>query len=532
MSSFSLKNNLTIDNNKYFNWLNYSGHTRYNIIGLNTSDNLIISPPNNIYIQNGTNGNYTFINNLKITDTLTSNTDINISKNKFISTKYTNGSSDGFIGLSSSDTTSGSSRVILYGSNHSFYPGNTHIYSGNNTSSSINFYNGTSNSLAISNNIVSLYNVTQFSDTTATIGNIILFNNTTNSTSATTGCMLVNGGIGIKGNLSIDGSILYNNTTSSTNVTTGSFVLSGGLSISNTDIATSVSSGGAVSIAGGIAIGQNALLGGNAVLYNNSSTNSTSSFNANLVVYGGAGINDAVYLRTDNSQINIAPVNNDNPTSILFYKNNNFLGNYWKVGRSDGNFVITTESNTNGILVLTTAGNVSINGNCKSGTGTLGPFVMLQTQFIDINVNDYSGYTSSNTILFTEPGNPGINGAIGNVNGFGNGTLSDGSNDSMSWNYARLVMRGSSLYTATSSSNILLTSFIVNSSSGNMYTQANFTVSDSGSNNGYSTWISPWISTTTLNTIQSIGVKAVAITTGSSTTGYVRVGPTYLQFKN
>jgi hypothetical protein len=65
-----------------------------------------------------------------------------------------------------------------------------------------------------------------------------------------------------------------------------------------------------------------------------------------------------------------------------------------------------------------------------------------------------------------------------------------------------------------------------------MYTQANFNVSDSGSDNGYTTWISPWISTTTLNTIQSIGVKAVGITSGSSTTGYVRIGPTYLQFKN
>jgi hypothetical protein len=220
---------------------------------------------------------------------------------------------------------------------------------------------------------------------------------------------------------------------------------------------------------------------------------------------------------------------------------------------SSGAFVINgglSISNTTNSLSITSGGALSIaggasinkdvrvgnnlyaNNNVVSGTGTLGPFVMLQTQFIDVNVNNYSGYTSSNTILFTEPGNPGINGAIGNINGFGNGTLSDGSNDSMSWNYARLVMRGSSLYTGSSRSNILLTSFIVNSSSGNMYTQANFNVSDSGSDNGYTTWISPWISTTTLNTIQSIGVKAVSITSGSSTTGYVRIGPTYLQFKN
>lgn len=220
---------------------------------------------------------------------------------------------------------------------------------------------------------------------------------------------------------------------------------------------------------------------------------------------------------------------------------------------SSGSFVISgglSVSNTSNSLSVTSGGalsiaggasinkdvrvgnNIYVNNNIVSGTGTLGPFVILQTNYIDVNVTTDIGYTSSNTVLFMEPGNPGINGAIGHINGFGSSKVSDGSNDNMSWNYARLVMRGSSLYTGNSSSNISLTSFIVNSSSGSMYTQSNFSVSDNGSNNGYSTWISPWISTTTLNTIQSIGVKAVAITTGSSTTGYVRIGPTYLQFKN
>lgn len=220
---------------------------------------------------------------------------------------------------------------------------------------------------------------------------------------------------------------------------------------------------------------------------------------------------------------------------------------------SSGSFLISgglSISNTSNSLSITSGGalsiaggasinkdvrvgnNIYVNNNIVSGTGTLGPFFILQTNYIDINVNSNSGYTSSNTIVFMEPGNPGINGAIGSSNGFGSNTLSDGSNDSMSWNYARLVMRGSSLYTGNSSSNILLTSFIVNSSNGSMYTQSSFNVSDNGSNNGYSTWISPWISTTTLNTIQSIGIKATAITSGSSTTGDVRIGPTYLQFKN
>lgn len=175
---------------------------------------------------------------------------------------------------------------------------------------------------------------------------------------------------------------------------------------------------------------------------------------------------------------------------------------------------------------------VYVNNNVISGGGTLGHIIMLQTTFTDVTVGSFAGYTSSNTVLYREPGNPGINGAIGSVNGFGSGNLSDGSNDNMSWNYARLVIRGSSLYTNDSSSNITLTPFIVQSTTGTMYTQSTFNVTDNGSNNGYSTWISPWINTTYLNDIQSIGVKAIYITTGNTlTTGNVRIGPSYLQFK-
>jgi hypothetical protein len=175
---------------------------------------------------------------------------------------------------------------------------------------------------------------------------------------------------------------------------------------------------------------------------------------------------------------------------------------------------------------------IYVNNNVISGSGTLGHIIMLQTAFVDVTVGSFVGYTASNTILFREPGNPGINGAIGSVSGFGSGNLSDGSNDNISWNYARLVIRGSSLYTGNSSSNIVLSPFIVQSTTGTMYTQSTFNVTDNGSDNGYSTWISPWINTTAINDIQSIGIKASFITTGNSiTTGNVRIGPSYLQFK-
>jgi hypothetical protein len=176
------------------------------------------------------------------------------------------------------------------------------------------------------------------------------------------------------------------------------------------------------------------------------------------------------------------------------------------------------------------AGNVYA-GNVKSAAGTLGPFIMLQHGFVDATVGNYSAYDAVNTVLFTESGNPGTMSAIGFSNGFGQ--LSDGSNENMSWNYARLVIRGCSLNTGDSSATVTLLPTLINSSTGDVTTQGSFTVTDNGSNKGYTTWISPWFSTTTLSTIQSLGVKvhALSVSGTSNTSGNVRIGSTYLQFK-
>lgn len=83
---------------------------------------------------------------------------------------------------------------------------------------------------------------------------------TTQSTSTTSGALVVDGGLGIAKNLSVGGSLNVQNglqittTTPSTSSSSGAFLLSGGLGISHTTDATSYTSGGALSIAGGVAI--------------------------------------------------------------------------------------------------------------------------------------------------------------------------------------------------------------------------------------------------------------------------------------
>jgi hypothetical protein len=201
-------------------------------------------------------------------------------------------------------------------------------------------------------------------------------------------------------------------------------------------------------------------------------------------------------------------------------------GSMGAAGITAGTLYSTNATATNATIASVSSTNITTS-NIHTDAGTLGPFIMLQQRYTDVTAGSFAGFTSSNTIVFSEDGNPGINSSIGFSNGFGR--LSDGSNDGMTWNYARLVMRGVSLNTGTSNASVVLQPFAVQSSTGVVTTQSSFTATDNGSDRGYTTWISPWFSTNIVNDIQSLGIKALTI--NGATGGNVRIGTTYLQFK-
>ena len=229
----------------------------------------------------------------------------------------------------------------------------------------------------------------------------------------------------------------------------------------------------------------------------------------------------------------------DNITGTNLKLTNGIIDTITNTNFMSNNITGTNLKLTNGIIDNITGTNLHIttisSGNIYSGAGILGPTFLLQNNYVDVTVGTFninSNFTSSNTVLFIEPGNPGIYGAIGNDNGFGTGILTNTSNDSIQWNYARLIIRGVSLNTYTTGSSITLQPFILEGISGIMNTQNNFNVVDSGSDYGYSTWISPWFSTNNVNKLQSLGIQVLYITNGNMLTGNVRIGPTYLQFKS
>ncbi len=75
------------------------------------------------------------------------------------------------------------------------------------------------------------------------------------------------------------------NTTPSSNASTGGLVISGGLSISQTSDATNISNGGAMTVSGGVSIAKNLYVGGNIISSNVGSTSASANF-GQISVFG------------------------------------------------------------------------------------------------------------------------------------------------------------------------------------------------------------------------------------------------------
>jgi hypothetical protein len=404
-SSYNFKDNLAIQNNRYLKWLDKTGTSRANIVVLDDNDNLKINGGfGDIYINstsgnsatllnaNGNMGNVVIGTKLGVGFNSTSNigADVTLKKGGFIGTDSTLGSRNGFLGISAADalTNDAGSRILLYGNDYTNgNSGKLEFFTGYTTSGNFNVYtendslkfqilqNGTLNVMpdGVTSRLV-------INDVLSTVTNDLVISSTTESYNASSGALQIKGGIGISGNLYVDGTISLNSATGninfdstqlSTSYTTGAIFLSGGLAISTTVNASSHTSGGALSIAGGAAIGKSVYIGGK--LYVMDTSIPTSSQTGSVVLYGGVGVNGSVYLRTnDSSQIKLAPMTDGNETSITFYSKNNFTqtsdsGSLWKFGQNvnsigSGNFSINNSAFGDTITILYN-GQTTINGN-------------------------------------------------------------------------------------------------------------------------------------------------------------------------
>lgn len=408
-TSYNFKDNLTIDNNKYLKWLDVTGITRSNVIALDTANNVNLNSANgDVYINSNNGGSHSFINannsrsvivasNLGVGFQSTANVSatLTIAKNGFIGTNTMIGTSDGYLGIAGSHSMSSSSgsQVMLWGNNATTgFAGKVEVHAGNTSTGSINFYTGNdslkqqilpSGTVMFSPDGATSRMVIE--DNQSMFTNDVILASTTASTGASSGALVVNGGIGVLGNCFVDGTLSINSVTGNINFdssqesssyTTGAIYIFGGLGISNTNVASSVTAGGALSVAGGVAIGKNVFVGGDVVVL--SSTPATSSQNASLVLYGGMGVNDAILIRSNNSsQVKLAPSSNGTETSIAFHASNNFsisstgASSTWWVGQNvqgavgSGNFGIYS-FDTGPLFAASFNGNIGISRTSPS----------------------------------------------------------------------------------------------------------------------------------------------------------------------
>jgi hypothetical protein len=127
-----------------------------------------------------------------------------------------------------------------------------------------------------------------------TVLNSVYFSNATNATSTSTGTLVVQGGVGITGDLYIGGNITANKLTIQyTTITTTLVQTDDVIKTDNTTQATSTTTG-ALQVTGGVGIGGQVFIGGNSSIAGittvTNTTNATSTNTGALQVTGGVGV--------------------------------------------------------------------------------------------------------------------------------------------------------------------------------------------------------------------------------------------------
>jgi hypothetical protein len=454
--SWGFKSNLSLDNNKYLTLFDSTGVTKSNIIGLDINSNLNInSASGDIFLNSNNLGSQTFINfnnskNVLVSSKLavgistTSNINANLTliKNGFIGINTTQGNNDSYLGLAGSSifsNTSGS-RILLYGNdNTNGNNGNLNLYAGNSSSGSINLFTGNDlNTFQILKTGTSNFSPNgstirlSISDTSSLFTHQVQFTNTNNSTSATTGSVLINGGLGIVGNTfisgslnvdSISGNINFASTKDATNYTTGALALFGGVAINATRLAVSAVNGGGLSVAGGFGLGGNAIFNSTLEVFSGITTSTIlstglttgninftgalyqngvpyigsqwTSTNGNVLYYGSSG-NIYVGIGTTN------PTNTLTVNGSMLVLGNTTLANTLISNISTGN-IYTNLLNVNNIS-YTFAGSCSANNNISTSTDLLGLILPTTTTrsftviislstLVSVGSNYYTQYT-------------------------------------------------------------------------------------------------------------------------------------------
>lgn len=392
--AYNFKDSLVIDNGKYLRWLDTTGTSRSNILALDQSNNVKINSAFGDLLVNSNNSGSTTYINLGNSHNVVVATKLGVgftSANSVTSTITL--PSQGALGvdvsnsfmdvLGGSSHTSGS-KLRLWGNEAPpQFAGGLYLYAGANTSGSIKLHVNEDNAVvtvhadgATSFSPDGLTTCLSVSDSLTQVTNPLYVSNTTPTTGWSTGAAVISGGLGIGGDVYINGALQFGATGASSSPSTGALVIGGGIGINGSENATSSSSGGSLTVAGGVAIARDTYIGGKIVVLD--TRPSTSSDSGSVVVSGGMGVNGVIHARASSPQVKLAPLVNGQESSIFFSSTNTYSAG-WHVGHiGSGNWGVYSGSASQPAVTAKTDGNVEI--GCTSdvlGIGTGGSLTVL-----------------------------------------------------------------------------------------------------------------------------------------------------------
>ena len=387
MSSFSLRDNLTIENGKALKWLDATGTNRKDILTLDGFNVVKMnSAGSDIYINSSVNSN-TWVNvgntnNVIVGSKLGIGTSsvsgiLSLPSNSFISADSTIGT---LTITGGRDTSINAGKLILGGNGTG---GNIDIYTGSTSGSGIRFYSGPSSLKRFHIYDTGIINFTpdgstiafSIDQTNVTTTNNILLQNTVDSTSTSNGSLILSGGAAIQKSLNIGVSVsspnaIITNVSSSnllgTNVSIGSLRISGTASIVTISSGTLWNSGGIASSTGtiGTLVATTSLSTGALVVSGTAAANTVSTGS----ILGSLGTIGNLVASTGLSTGTLRVSGTANAVTIS-------SGNIWSSGAilgttgTIGNLVATTSLSTGSLVVSNSTNSVGLTSGSLSVLG-------------------------------------------------------------------------------------------------------------------------------------------------------------------
>jgi hypothetical protein len=285
-------------------------------------------------------------------------------------------------------------------------------------------------------------------------------NGSINSSSTTTGSLVVSGGLGLTGNANIGGTVRITNTTNSSSTTSG-----------------------AISVSGGLGLAGNAFIGGTVNVTNTTAATGVST--AALVVSGGVGVQGDLFVAANaNTKLSIMQSFGDEGGEIFLNKpaTNSTITNgvtidifqnrlrFFEQGGSARGFFLDITTGGNGVATNIMGGSSS--GTVNSGTATYAAFYPASSNAVSENANlqfTGTGISIGGNIASTST----TSGSLGVYGGVGIGqSVSVGGRLQMfnGANYTAFVSSasGNTVYTLPATTPAIGTSYLVSNAAGVM----------------------------------------------------------------